>query len=119
MVEAGIAAKPIGRVKINNDQVHRPIGLRLQDEAALELQRRADQRRQHNGFAEEACHRLRIIVAGEDLVERIRQANDAAAAVELLEGEGDNHVVAGFGAVNVVEPLTELVRLGLINGGYR
>jgi hypothetical protein len=25
---------------------------------------------------------------------------------------------AGFGAANVVEPLTELVRLGLINGGY-
>ena len=25
---------------------------------------------------------------------------------------------AGFGAVNVVEPMTELVRLGLINGGY-
>ena len=24
----------------------------------------------------------------------------------------------GFGAANVVEPLTELVRLGLINGGY-
>ena len=24
----------------------------------------------------------------------------------------------GFGAPNVLEPLTELIRLGLINGGY-
>ncbi len=30
----------------------------------------------------------------------------------------DRPLFAGFGAANVVEPLTELVRLGLINGGY-
>ena len=32
--------------------------------------------------------------------------------------DGSRPLFVGFGAVNVVEPLTELVRLGLINGGY-
>jgi hypothetical protein len=32
--------------------------------------------------------------------------------------DGPRPLFVGFGAVNVVEPLTELVRLGLINGGY-
>lgn len=32
--------------------------------------------------------------------------------------EADRPLFAGFGAANVVEPLSELVRLGLINGGH-
>jgi hypothetical protein len=32
--------------------------------------------------------------------------------------DGPRPLFVGFGAANVVEPLTELVRLGLINGGY-
>jgi hypothetical protein len=32
--------------------------------------------------------------------------------------DGPRALFVGFGAANVVEPLTELVRLGLINGGY-
>jgi hypothetical protein len=32
--------------------------------------------------------------------------------------EGPRPLWAGFGAPNVLEPLTELIRLGLINGGY-
>jgi len=32
--------------------------------------------------------------------------------------DGSRPLFVGFGAANVVEPLTELVRLGLINGGY-
>jgi hypothetical protein len=32
--------------------------------------------------------------------------------------DGSRPLLTGFGSVAVVEPLTELVRLGLINGGY-
>jgi hypothetical protein len=35
-----------------------------------------------------------------------------------LRREGPRPMFAGFGAANVVEPLTELIRLGLVNGGH-
>ena len=85
-VEAGITAQAIGRVKVDDDEVHRPVGLGLEDEAALELQRRADEGRQHHGFAEQARHRGRIIVAGEDRIERRPEADHATPAVEARRG---------------------------------
>jgi len=41
------------------------------------------------------------------LVEPAREARDRSRPLWV-----------GFGVANVVEPLTELIRLGLINGGY-
>ena len=32
--------------------------------------------------------------------------------------DGPRPLWIGFGSTNVLEPLTELIRLGLINGGY-
>ena len=98
-VEAGIAAQAVRRVEVDDDQVHRPIGLGLEDEAALELQRRADQRSQHHRLAEEAGDRRRIVVAVEDGIERRPEPDGAAAAIERLEGEGHDDVVAALGAV--------------------
>ena len=98
-IEAGIAAKAIGRVEVDDDEVHRPIGLGLEDEAALELQRRADQRRQHHRLAEEAGDRRGIVVAVEDGVERRPEPDGAAAAIERLEREGHGDVVAAFRAI--------------------
>ena len=101
-IEAGIAAEAVRRVEVDDDQVHGTVGLRLQDEAALELQRRADQGRQHDCLTEQAGHRRRVVVARQDGIERIRQPDDAAPAVELFESERNDHVVAGFRAIEAV-----------------
>ncbi|MEU7903241.1 hypothetical protein [Actinoplanes sp. NPDC049118] len=75
----------------------------------------------HHGF-------LNVLVAS-------AAAADGAEVAEVAEALGATHPVplieparirrdeprplwAGFGAPNVLEPLTELIRLGLINGGY-
>ena len=76
----------------------------------------------HHGF-------LNVLVA-------VLLAADGHEVAEVAEALGATHPVplveparvrrdeprplwAGFGATSVVEPLTELVRLGLINGGYQ
>jgi len=53
-------------------------------------------------------------------VAEVLAATHPLPLVEPTRGRRDNErpLFAGFGAANVVEPLTELVRLGLINGGY-
>ena len=75
----------------------------------------------HHGF-------LNVLVAS-------AAASDGAEVAEVAEALAATHPVplvepartrrdeprplwAGFGASNVLEPLTELIRLGLINGGY-
>ncbi|MCW2138669.1 hypothetical protein BXY51_003213 [Actinoplanes cyaneus] len=75
----------------------------------------------HHGF-------LNVLVAtllaadGAEVAE-VAEALAATHPVPLVEParsrrEMPRPLFAGFGAANVVEPLTELVRLGLINGGY-
>ena len=98
-IEAGIAAEAIRRVEVDDDQVHRTIGLGLEDEASLELQRRADQRSQNHRLAEEAGDRRRIVVAIEDGVDCRPEPDGAAAAIERLEREGNGDVVAAFRAI--------------------
>jgi hypothetical protein len=75
----------------------------------------------HHGF-------LNVLVAS-------AVASDGAEVAEVAEALAATHplplgeparsrrdsrrpLFVGFGAANVVEPLTELVRLGLVNGGY-
>ena len=99
MVEAGIAAKAIGGVEIDHQQVHRPVRLRLQDELAFELQRRADQRGERDGFAQQPGDRRGVVVAVEDGVDGLAQPDHAAAAVEVVQGKGQDDVVPTFGPV--------------------
>ena len=56
-VEARIGAQAVGRLKVDDQERHRAVGLGLQDEAAVEFQRRAEQRRQHDGLAEQFADR--------------------------------------------------------------
>ena len=49
--------------EVDHQHAHRPVGLGLQDEAALELQRGAEQHGQHDGLAEQLGDRRRIVVA--------------------------------------------------------
>ena len=63
-IEARIGAQAVRRLEVHDQERHRAIGLGLQNEAAIEFQRRAEQRRQHDRFAEQLADRRRIIVLG-------------------------------------------------------
>ena len=70
LVEARAGAHlAAGRV-IDHQHAHRTVGLGLQDEAAVEFQRGAEQGRERDGFAEQLRDRQRIIVARQDFVDR-------------------------------------------------
>jgi hypothetical protein len=75
----------------------------------------------HHGFLNVLVATL--IAAGGGEVAEVAEALAATHPVPLVEParthrDGPRPLFVGFGAANVVEPLTELVRLGLINGGY-
>jgi hypothetical protein len=64
-----------------------------------------------------------VLAADGAEVAEVAEALAATHPLPLVEPararrDGPRPLFVGFGAVNVVEPLTELVRLGLINGGY-
>ncbi|MEV6297790.1 hypothetical protein AB0M02_00115 [Actinoplanes sp. NPDC051861] len=75
----------------------------------------------HHGFLNVLVATL--VAAGGGEVAEVAEALAATHPVPLVEPArnhraGPRPLFVGFGAANVVEPLTELVRLGLINGGY-
>ena len=57
-IEAGIGAQRAGRREVGNQHVDRPVGARLQDELAVELQRRAEQDRDDAGLGQQPGNRL-------------------------------------------------------------
>lgn len=76
----------------------------------------------HHGFLNVLVATL--LAAGGGEVAEVAEALAATHPVPLVEParrhrDEPRPLFVGFGAANVVEPLTELVRLGLINGGYR
>ena len=95
-VELGAGAQPVRGVEIDDDHRHRTVGLGLEDEPALEFQRGPDQRRQHHGLAQEARHRLWIVVTPEDRVDGRAKPHHASTAIERLEREGHDNVIAAF-----------------------
>ncbi|MDR6324851.1 hypothetical protein [Actinoplanes couchii] len=75
----------------------------------------------HHGFLNVLVATVTAANGGE--VAEVAEALAATHPVPLVEParlhrDGPRPLFVGFGAANVVEPLTELVRLGLINGGY-
>ncbi|MEV4280341.1 hypothetical protein [Actinoplanes xinjiangensis] len=75
----------------------------------------------HHGFLNVLVATLIAADGGE--VAEVAEALAATHPVPLVEParshrDGPRPLFVGFGAANVVEPLTELVRLGLISGGY-
>ena len=92
-VVAAIAAQAAVAVVVGDDIGDRPIALGLHDQPALELQVGADQGGQGAGFAEQIGDRVRVIVAGQDLVDGAAQARQAAAHGRTLYREGGDGVV--------------------------
>ncbi|GIF11169.1 hypothetical protein FHX34_1011072 [Actinoplanes teichomyceticus] len=75
----------------------------------------------HHGFLNVLVATLLAADGGE--VAEVAEALAATHPVPLVEPARSHRddarpLFAGFGAANVVEPLTELVRLGLVSGGY-
>ena len=92
-IEPRIGAQAIRRLEVHDHERHRTIGLGLQNEAALEFQRRAEQRRQHDGLAEQLADRRRIIVLGQDIVERGAEAGQTSAQIERIDLERQHRVI--------------------------
>ena len=78
-VEPAIAAQGAAGVVVGHDVGHGAVALRLDDQPALELQARADQRREGAGLAQQVGHGFRIVVPGEHLVDGGTQADDPPA----------------------------------------
>jgi hypothetical protein len=75
----------------------------------------------HHGFLNVLAASVLAFDGGE--VAEVAEALAATHPVPLVEAtrgrrQETRPLFVGFGSVNVVEPLTELVRLGLINGGF-
>ena len=92
-IEAGAGPHFAGRGEIDHQHAHRPVALGLQDEAAVDFERRAEHDREHDRLAEELGHRRRIIVAAQDGVDRRPEPHDAAAQIERLDRERQDGVV--------------------------
>ena len=92
-IEARIGAQAVRRLKIHDQKRHRAVGLGLQNEAALEFQRRAEQGREHDRLAEQLADRCRIIVPGQDVIERGAEPGQAAAQIEGSDLERQHRVV--------------------------
>lgn len=75
----------------------------------------------HHGFLNVLTASIAAEQGGEVAeVAEVLAATHPVPLVESCRARRDQRrpLFAGFGVANVVEPLTELVRLGLINGGY-
>ena len=75
----------------------------------------------HHGFLNVLAAAILATGGGEVAeVAEVLAATHPIPLVEPVRKRRDERrpLFAGFGAANVVEPLTELIRLGLINGGY-
>jgi hypothetical protein len=75
----------------------------------------------HHGFLNVLA--AAVVATGGAEVAEVAEVLAATHPLPLVEParahrDGDRPLFAGFGAANAVEPLTELVRLGLINGGH-
>ncbi|MEV6693316.1 hypothetical protein AB0M35_17785 [Micromonospora sp. NPDC051196] len=59
--------------------------------------------------------------AGVDAVTELLTVRDERPLVQQIEGRHDlaRPLWVGFGSCSIVEPLTDLIRLGLVNGGYQ
>ncbi|MEV6798674.1 hypothetical protein AB0M91_10050 [Micromonospora rifamycinica] len=75
----------------------------------------------HHGFGNVLAATLAAVDGAEvDAVAVLLAATDAARLVEPVRaaGDADRPLWGGFGSCSVREPLTDLIRLGLVNGGF-
>ncbi len=105
-IVADIAAHLAAAI-IDHEQIDRAaLGLRLDGElTAGILQRRAEQRREHEGFGQDLLDRGRIAVRRQDRVERRPEPDQTAACVAQGDGETEGSVEIGGGHAGYVGPV--------------
>src|SRR5262249_18146707 len=91
-IEAGAGAHLAGRGVVYDQHPHRPVTLGLEDETALEFQRRAEQHRKPDRLAQKLRDRRGIAVARKNRVDRRTGTNDAPAQVDCLAVVGQIRV---------------------------
>ncbi|MEU1839761.1 hypothetical protein [Micromonospora chersina] len=75
----------------------------------------------HHGFVNVLAATLAATEGGEvDGVAELLAATDPLRVVELARShrEAERRLWVGYGSCSISEPLTDLIRLGLVNGGY-
>ena len=92
-IELGAGPDPAGAAIVGDQHPDRTVGPGLQDEAAFELERGAEQHGEHDGLAEQLGDRGRIGVAAQDVVERRPEPHHPAAQIERRHFERQDHVV--------------------------
>ena len=95
-VETGEAAQLPRRVIIDDEHIDGPVAARLQLEAAMRFENRAEQRGERHRFAEQARDLRRIGVMAQDGIDRRAETHDAAAQVERFDRERQHPVILGM-----------------------
>ena len=92
-VEAREGAQAVGRVKIDDEHVHRAVAARLQLEAPLDLERSAKQHRQCRRLAKQPRDTCRIGMTRQDRIDGRPQPHHAPAHIQRLNREWQRDVV--------------------------
>ncbi|MNE15829.1 hypothetical protein D3C80_1087510 [compost metagenome] len=96
-IKAAEAAHRPRRVVVGHHIAHRTVALGLDDQTALEFQRRADDGGQDAGLAQQGGDGLRIGVGRQDLVHDLAQPHQAAAHGPTFDLEGGGEVIGRSG----------------------
>ncbi len=92
-VEPGTGAHLVRCGVVDHQHPHWPVALRLQNEAALELQGRSEQHGEHDRFAQQLRHRRGILVVRKNRVDCRSEANDAPAQIERFDLKRQDGVI--------------------------
>ena len=83
-IVVGIAPDVARRAVMNDEEADRPIGLGLQDELAVEFQRRSQHRGQRHRLSKKQQDLLRVSMPCEDLVHDGTETNEAPACARCF-----------------------------------
>jgi hypothetical protein len=81
--------------EVRRDQPDRPVAAHLQRQLPAQLDRLADHRGQQRHLGHQRLHLRRIVVLGEDLLQRAVQPRDAAPDVGTVKLERQDGVIPG------------------------
>ncbi len=94
LLEGDVAAQLPRRDEIGHEEIQGTVGLRLQDELALALQRAAEHGRQRQRLAEEVAYGGWIVVPLEDVVDDGPEPHHAPDQIGIHRAEGQNQIIA-------------------------
>lgn len=85
----------VRRREIGDEEIDRAVALGLHSELAVELQRGAEQHRQHDHFGKQPGDGRGIVMALENGIEHGPELDGATAHIQTLHLKGDDMIIAG------------------------